>query len=436
MPTFTGTNADEIITPSQVSNTVTRDPAGSFPSAVFDVINAGGGNDVVSGGAGNDSVTLGFGNDRYIWNLGDEHDVVDGGDGTDTAVVTGNQNGQTIEVYAQNQYGKVAMGGGILSAQTTEIIYISALGGADAIHIADLAGTAVQRVNVDLGASVAGPADGAPDDVFVTATSGNDQIAIVQDGSGLKVTGLAAEVSVRGGNASDVLQVNGGAGNDRIDASAAPTNGVALALYGGDGNDTLIGSAGTDYLSGHANNDVIEGRGGTDYIDGGTGSDSVSGGDGDDFVSGGADDDVIEGGIGNDTLYGATGNDVIFGGEGKDVIAGNQGNDKLTGGKGADQFIFAQVNLGTQGLDKIRDFKPGKDSIAFDFLDELGAKLNKGEFVVGKKAKDADDHVIYNDKKGMLYFDGDGKGGDAAFAFAKIGKHLDLTHKDFDILVS
>jgi hypothetical protein len=46
------------------------------------------------------------------------------------------------------------------------------------------------------------------------------------------------------------------------------------------------------------------------------------------------------------------------------------------------------------------------------------------------------DHVIYNDKKGMMYFDGDGKGGDAAFAFAKIGKDLDLSHKDFDILMS
>ena len=53
MANFTGTNADEIITPQFVSPTVTT-TGGTRPSNAADVIDGGAGNDVIDGGGGDD----------------------------------------------------------------------------------------------------------------------------------------------------------------------------------------------------------------------------------------------------------------------------------------------------------------------------------------------------------------------------------------------
>ena len=51
MASLTGTNADETITPTFVSPTVTV-VGGTAPGAGADIIDAGGGNDFVDGGGG------------------------------------------------------------------------------------------------------------------------------------------------------------------------------------------------------------------------------------------------------------------------------------------------------------------------------------------------------------------------------------------------
>ena len=81
MATFLGTDANETITPSVVSATVTRTPPGSLPGAANDSINGGGGNDSIDGGAGNDTLLGGAGNDSI--NGGNGNDSIDGGAGTD-----------------------------------------------------------------------------------------------------------------------------------------------------------------------------------------------------------------------------------------------------------------------------------------------------------------------------------------------------------------
>ena len=53
MATFTGTNANETIIPGFVSATVTRNPAGSVPSAADDTLKGAGGNDTLDGSGGN-----------------------------------------------------------------------------------------------------------------------------------------------------------------------------------------------------------------------------------------------------------------------------------------------------------------------------------------------------------------------------------------------
>ncbi len=71
MATFTGTSADETITPGFVSPTVTAS-GGTSPSNAADVIDGGDGNDLIDSGGGNDTVTGGRGNDVALLGSGDD----------------------------------------------------------------------------------------------------------------------------------------------------------------------------------------------------------------------------------------------------------------------------------------------------------------------------------------------------------------------------
>lgn len=74
---------------------------------------------------------------------------------------------------------------------------------------------------------------------------------------------------------------------------------------------------------------------------------SLFGGDGDDILVGGALGDTLDGGPGNDLLLGATnpydGNDVLIGGSGNDVLFGQFGADDLQGGSGEDLLVSDQI---------------------------------------------------------------------------------------------
>ncbi len=100
--------------------------------------------------------------------------------------------------------------------------------------------------------------------------------------------------------------LTGGAGNNKLDASAFTLG--AVTLSGGAGNDTLLG---------------------------GSGDDALLGGDGKDSLVGGAGADTLIGGLGNDTLLGGLGDDFLIGGFGVDSLDGEGGNDTGLGGQGA-----------------------------------------------------------------------------------------------------
>jgi Ca2+-binding RTX toxin-like protein len=144
---------------------------------------------------------------------------------------------------------------------------------------------------------------------------------------------------------TDVENVTGGAGNDRIVGSAA-----ANALVGGGGTDTLIGLGG---------NDVLEPGGGADTLDGGPGLDTASyadapsgvsadllagtgSGDGNDTLGsierlvGSAFDDHLVGSQGSNQLTGGAGNDTLQGLAADDLLVGGAGNDDMDGGPGTD----------------------------------------------------------------------------------------------------
>src|SRR5687768_1255222 len=103
MAFFTGTATDEQITPTFVSPTVARDPAGSFPGGDDDVISAGDGNDVITSGGGNDTIygdidaffgsgkdiiNAGAGDDSIYSNTGNYYNII-GGAGLDYVSLSG-----------------------------------------------------------------------------------------------------------------------------------------------------------------------------------------------------------------------------------------------------------------------------------------------------------------------------------------------------------
>ncbi|WP_415831014.1 type I secretion C-terminal target domain-containing protein, partial [Castellaniella denitrificans] len=92
------------------------------------------------------------------------------------------------------------------------------------------------------------------------------------------------------------------------------------------------------------------------------GGDQLFGGVGDDVLIGGSGDDTLKGGVGDDVLIGGAGNDVLQGGDGDDVLIGGAGNDTLIGGLGDDVFVWTLGNQGTTdkpAVDHIADFGMG-----------------------------------------------------------------------------
>ncbi|MEZ0226308.1 MAG: polysaccharide lyase family 7 protein [Alphaproteobacteria bacterium] len=92
--------------------------------------------------------------------------------------------------------------------------------------------------------------------------------------------------------------MNGTSGNDTINAD----HDLNTAIYGGAGDDSIIGHDGNDLLYGQEGNDKIIGYWGNDLIDGGAGNDSLNGDVGDDTVIGGTGADTVTGGSGHDTF--------------------------------------------------------------------------------------------------------------------------------------
>jgi len=167
-----------------------------------------------------------------------------------------------------------------------------------------------------------------------------------------------------------------------------------------------------------------------------------------DRLYGTANADSIDGGAGNDKIYGLDGDDIINGGAGKDI---------LYGGAGRDSFVFdSKVKKGH--FDEIKDFNAKEDTITLDLdafssfklkpakkadgashkkgSDDKGGmkgekpksfdkvfkkgKIEKKFFKIGSEAKDGNDYLVYNQKKGILTFDADGVGGSKGIEILKV----------------
>lgn len=143
-------------------------------------------------------------------------------------------------------------------------------------------------------------------------------------------------------------------------------------------------------------------------------------------------------------LKGTSKGDVLKGGTGRDVLYGGNGKDTLTGDAGQDVFVFNTKPNKKSNLDKVTDFNVKDDAIwldnsVFKALGKKGteakpAQLTKDFFIKGSKAKDKNDYVIYDNKKGVLYYDADGSGKGKQVEIATLSKKLAMTYKDFFVI--
>ena len=191
----------------------------------------GAGNDVIDGHGGADMVGGGDGNDSVFWNAGDGNDVVRGGAGIDTLVVTGSAADEFLGTTSR--FGRVTFvrslrdpfdpGNASLDLDDIEAIRVRPLGGNDEVHLLDMTGSDVVRVDVDLAASPGGSfTDLQSDRVEVIGTVGNDSISATANTGQVTVSGLTATVDVRGADPDiDTLAITTLSGADVVTVAPA-----------------------------------------------------------------------------------------------------------------------------------------------------------------------------------------------------------------------
>ncbi len=294
------------------------------------------GNDVVTGGLGDDVAFLGKGDDRFAWNAFDGNDTVDGQVGTDTLQSVGGASAETFAISANGAKASLTRDSSAIDLDNMERIQIQAFGGIDSITVNNLAGTDVKLVSVELGGGLGG-GDGAPDAVFDNATLGNDKIAVGLAGSVVSVTGLAAQLTIANAElGDDTLTINALDGNDRIDLTKLPSGAMSVFVYGGAGNDTVLGGGADDLVYGGNDNDVLSGGAGGDVFAGEDGNDTVTGGAGADFAALGSGSDVF----------------VWNAGDGSDLVEGEADVDTLQlNGDKADNVIVIRPDGGRATID-------------------------------------------------------------------------------------
>jgi Ca2+-binding RTX toxin-like protein len=399
--------------------------------------------------------------------------------------ITGNNASNTLDGGAGNDVLIGGLGDDTYYIDTGDTIVEAAGQGNDKIVVSFsyTLGENVERLSVTGSAAVTLTGNGLSNHIV-----GNGANNVLNGGAGNDtLDGGGGADRMIGGNDSDVYYIDnakdvvveskGGGYYDQVVTKINYTlgahvewgwiwNAKGLTLSGNSLNNHLNGNVGNDKLVGGAGNDTLVGASGADTMTGGTGNDSyfvdnkkdkvietAKGGKADMVTTGlnytlGAHVENLTGaGTGalklngnslNNKIMGNDGKSTIKGQAGNDIIDGGLGNDVLYGGKGKDAFVFSTGFHKGPNVDAIEDFNVKDDTIRLDnaiftSLTKAG-KLKKSFFKIGSKAKDKDDYILYDNKKGILYYDADGSGAGAAIKIATMSKKLKMTHADFLII--
>ena len=153
-----------------------------------------------------------------------------------------------------------------------------------------------------------------------------------RDGGDDVITGSSASDTIYGQEGHDTIY--GGGGHD--------------GLYGGTGDDLLVGDdkpENLDDVTVEGIKDLTEDEL-DDFIKSVEGTDD----DGNDQLFGGVGDDVLLGMGGDDYLDGGAGEDAIFGGAGNDIIVYDKADYLVSGGSGIDFMVSDDKNLTLDSL--------------------------------------------------------------------------------------
>ena len=240
--------------------------------------------------------------------------------------------------------------------------------------------------------------------------------------------------------------------------------GAAINGTGNELNNRITGNAARNTLNGRAGADRMFGRGGNDIYVVDRNSDRVTepAGGGTDTVrslvthtlsvnvenlgliggaaingTGNVLANAITGNAAANTLNGMQRDDTLNGAGGRDVLIGGLGNDRLTGGVGLDVFVFDTPNVAAN-LDRITDFTPADDEMrligeVFPALSTAGT-LPAAAFGLGAAATAAADRILYDSATGILRYDSDGTGPDAAVRFGTLLNGAAVTNADFVVV--
>jgi Ca2+-binding RTX toxin-like protein len=156
------------------------------------------------------------------------------------------------------------------------------------------------------------------------------------------LSGTAGKDVIDGKQGDDI--VIGTTGHDRVEGNQDNDT-----VYGGANNDLAVGdkvgaewslvgdkwvydaSKQTGFGDGESYDDLIFGGDGDDVVIGNGGADELYGGEGDDLINAGSGDDAAYGGDGADIINMDGGDDRGYGGDGADILNGGDGNDTLYG---------------------------------------------------------------------------------------------------------
>ena len=175
------------------------------------------GADFVNGGVGTDTEVLGSGDDTAAWNPGEGNDAISGGPGRDTLAFNGSDADERMSLTADGTSAVFLRSPGAIRMDLdgVERLDLATLGGADAVTIGDLSGTALAVADIDL-SSAAGTGDAKADTVVVNGTDRPDRVDVAAHAGAVDVTGLRAETVVTGGEPTDRLGIDTFEGDDGV----------------------------------------------------------------------------------------------------------------------------------------------------------------------------------------------------------------------------
>ena len=297
------------------------------------------GNDLLRSGSAAERLFGGSGNDRIDGKRG--NDLIEGGAGSDLVVFNGSNAAEKFEFSAIRSRLRF-VGAGTMNIAGVEQFDLRASGGADNVVVNDLTGAGLRQLNADLAN------DGAADVVDIKGSSAANELRV---SGGISIGGIGAAVNVlRAQAANDKLNLDPGAGSDRVTVEGTPGNdtiGVAasataphIAVSGGPGGIPI------DVVNAEAL--AVESVAGNDTLNAGLGLAALT-------------QLTLDGGAGNDAINGGDGGESLIGGDGNDTIDGNGGADVALLGAGDDTFIWDPGD----GSDKVEG-EAGSDTMLFN----------------------------------------------------------------------